>query len=1069
MPYTLRHVLVDHALRLRIDSDGDTAVVRCSDSGSFRLRFPGPLSRGARAQYTLRVRNEPTGPEPGVPRPRAGPFRTQTLTLPVTLKIFAPDGREFTGTQVTLADLARYRDARGVTQGSWRYSLVGQSHSHAIGDGVEIRPGKGHVGISVLETVHSKSAPPLVNGLVGNAGEQRFAFDLFRLGQLNASIRPVLPLGTRRWRGTMQLLDPSGRVMAQGSSGQLALAVTPALLDRSRGPAGQVLPWTLLVRTQSNSQGGSRLTATVQASTRLRTATLQQRIDTLIGPGGSKLRLFGENKGGRAMLRLRIDEELSAETIDMHGLLDAAIRGNTQDAGVDTVHADVRAGQTYTLAQTSERMDYGLRMIVNQVRMKKLSVSVGASQRIQPPVPALRIVLETEGDILVRIGGFTLANAKLRGNRLVLELGLRLDAQGSVVPVVSMDDDFLDVDVHWTAAVAAGVVSFGLLTLGAAGVAEYMEETRSDEIREKITEAVAGLAARIPQMLAVMMGDDFSYTGLRLEGQDIVFDYVAPLEPDPRPSPIYRGVLGRTTTQLGPDAWTFQPARVGDTWAAQNLAKVDHVVVVMMENRSFDHVLGYRAQLPRPNGGDGLSAELLQALQQAGYTLPPLRQSALTVKTQFPVAVGHELHDVAEQLAHRLPGPDGRTLLSPQGFVANFKTRHDRLSAAEKARVQLHDVLGWYDGADLPFFRYLAEHYAYSDRYFCAHPGPTLPNRMFSLTGDVQYDRAGEAIVDNNDGDDFYLSRAFSIYDLFNRKGLDWRVYESFPSVTMLRMFARYATDDRQIVPIDRLAQDVAAGNLPPLTVIEPAMHHFPQNDDHPVADMRNGQAFLKGVYDTLRSNPALWRKTLLVITYDEHGGFYDHVVPPVADLRDLRQGGTVVSGGLAASAIAGPATLSRAAASEALDASLRAGLVASSGAVNASLGLSTATRQDCLTPYGVRVPLFLVSPWVQPGRGPDLVLDHCSILKTLLARFVGPQAPFLSDRVAASRSFDAFLSAAQPRLDVPPAPAITTVQRGMRKAGRRIPTAPMSRAAMRRGNVDYHDLTGFLARQLGR
>ncbi|MBN8491201.1 MAG: hypothetical protein J0M00_07225, partial [Burkholderiales bacterium] len=135
----------------------------------------------------------------------------------------------------------------------------------------------------------------------------------------------------------------------------------------------------------------------------------------------------------------------------------------------------------------------------------------------------------------------------------------------------------------------------------------------------------------------------------------------------------------------------------------------------------------------------------------------------------------------------------------------------------------------------------------------------------------------------------------------------------------------------------------------------------------------------------------------------------------------------------------------------------------------NASLGLSTATRQDCLTPYGVRVPLFLVSPWVQPGRGPDLVLDHCSILKTLLARFVGPQAPFLSDRVAASRSFDAFLSAAQPRLDVPPAPAITTVQRGMRKAGRRIPTAPMSRAAMRRGNVDYHDLTGFLARELGR
>lgn len=61
-----------------------------------------------------------------------------------------------------------------------------------------------------------------------------------------------------------------------------------------------------------------------------------------------------------------------------------------------------------------------------------------------------------------------------------------------------------------------------------------------------------------------------------------------------------------------------------------------------------------------------------------------------------------------------------------------------------------------------------------------------------------------------------------------------------------------------------------------PLTVIEPAMHHFAQSDDHPVADMRNGQAFLKGVYDTLRSKPDLWRKTLLIITCDEHGGCYD-------------------------------------------------------------------------------------------------------------------------------------------------------------------------------------------------
>jgi len=1073
MPYDLTHTAMSRKLRLRVDSVGnESVVVRCNDSGSFKVRYPGRLIRGARAVYQVRVRVDPVGTQGGdVPRPRAGPFNTQTRTLNLKLTIRAPDGREFSAETVTLADLARYRDARGVTQGQWSFSAVGQSAPIFVSEGEsQVTIGESSVSIKVLEHVPSKSAPTLLSGLVASRGTQRFAFDLFRIGSFRASVRSVLPFLSTSWRGTLRLKDPTGAVVASSTTPRLDFPVTLTTIDRSRGPLGQVRPWTLEVVSVAGGGAGSRVSAQVTASTRLRTATLQQRIDTLLGPLGNKLQVFGDNKAGRARLRLKILDELSAETIDMHGLLDAAIRANPQDAGVDTAHADVKVNQTYTVATTSESLDHGLRLIVNQVKLKSISVSVGASRRIQPAVPALRVSLVTEGDMQVRIGGFTLASAKLRGNRLDLEVGIKLDASGSIVPVAWMDDDFLDVDVHWTAAVAAGVVSFGVLTLGAAGVAELIEEDKSSDIRDAILEAVAGIAGHIPQTMAVAMGDDFTYTDLRLEGDDIVFDYIAPLEPDPRPSSIYRGVVGRSATQLGPDAWTIRPLQLGNTWAADNLAKIDHVVVVMMENRSFDHVLGYRAQLPGGAASDGLRPELMQTLQDAGYTLPRLAQSALTVKTQFPVAVGHELHDVAEQLKHRLVGPGGRSIVSPEGYVANFKTRHDKLSAQDKARVKLHDVLGWYDGNDLPFYRYLADNYAWCEQYFCSHAGPTLPNRMFSLSGDVQYDRAGEAIVDNNDGDNFYLSRAFTIYDLFTRKGLDWRVYESFPSVTMLRMFARYATDDRQIVPISRLARDVAAGNLPPLTVIEPAMHHFPQNDDHPVADMRNGQAFLKGVYDTLRSNPALWRKTLLVITYDEHGGFYDHAAPPIADLRDVRQIDSASPGSVLAGtpAVAGVGLTSRGA-EDALRAVLSAGQasVILEGAVQA--GLTTASRQDCLTPYGVRVPTFLVSPWVPAGKGPDVVLDHCSILKTLLARFVGPSAPFLSDRVAASRSFDSFLSAGAPRLNIGPAPAVSAVQRGLRKAGRSIATAPMSRQAMRGGNVDYHDLTGWLARQLGR
>ena len=234
----------------------------------------------------------------------------------------------------------------------------------------------------------------------------------------------------------------------------------------------------------------------------------------------------------------------------------------------------------------------------------------------------------------------------------------------------------------------------------------------------------------------------------------------------------------------------------------------------------------------------------------------------------------------------------------------------------------------------------------------------------------------------------------------------------------MLRMFARYATDNTHIVPISRLAADVAAGNVPALTVIEPAMHHFPPTDDHPVADMAAGQAFLQQVYNTLKSNPAVWAKTLLLITYDEHGGFYDHVVPPLADLRQ---------------ATAKPAVL---------------------------------------TPYGVRVPMFVVSPWVPAGKGPDLTLDHCAILKTILARFCPVGPPFLSDRVAASPSFNAFLSASAPRLVAAPAAAV----QARAASASRTPgltskpvLQPMSRASVRAHGADFHDLTGMLARMLGR
>jgi phospholipase C len=529
------------------------------------------------------------------------------------------------------------------------------------------------------------------------------------------------------------------------------------------------------------------------------------------------------------------------------------------------------------------------------------------------------------------------------------------------------------------------------------------------------------------EILAMVLGDDFTHRALRLEGNDIIFDYDAPLEPEPKPDPNYVPIVGRAATQIGPNEWHFIPPTLGDTWTAKNLAKIDHIVVVMMENRSFDHVLGYRAALAGAPAQDGLTPELIEFLQSKGFSLAPLSDvdrvppNAIGLRTAFPRAVGHRFNDVAQQLGQTIVMPDGRRINSPQGFMDNF---------GDKEGMNATDVLGFYAANDLPFSAFLAEQYAYSDHYFSSHPGPTLPNRMLTLSGDVQHDRTGVPILDNNrfEDDNVALSRATTIFDLLTRLGVSWRVYESFPSVTMLRLFARYVTDVTNIVDIARFGADVAAGNLPALTVVEPSMHHFPQCDDRasghkPPVDMYRGQMFLKGIYDALRATPLVWGKTLLLITYDEHGGFYDHVVPLLAEARGRSSASSGVSG------VANiPATV--------------------------------------ITPYGVRVPTFVVSPWVPAGKGPEIVLDHCSIMKTVLARFC-PARPFLSDRVHAAQSFDAFLSATTPRLQVPAPPALKPLPTATAAGTSRIVTPPISRKQIREGEVDFHDLTGMVARVL--
>lgn len=1035
MSYTLTHSYVNTSGGMSIQRADDRATVRFSKSGRFRVRFPGKLTVIKSATYTKHIFVIP----PDVPEGAArGDWRSQDVSLPLTVEIRDPDGKLFEGDQVTRNDLKKFRDLRGVTQGSWTYTVYGESTPIPIIEGLtRVSPGRSRLTISLLETVKSISASPLVNESLPIGSTQRYTFDLFRVGTFTATSNDGVPfINLKR---SMRLLNPAGEVVATSNNNRLTYPVTLRTLNQSRGANDEVRRWTLEVLPVSGQgplANATAIWASVIGTTTIRTSTLQDRINVLIGAEGENVSIYGEQTASTLLARLKILDEVSAESIDMHGLLDSVIKREKQDAGVDT--DDIKKDVAYTVASRDRDYGYALKASENGLKVNKLNVRVGASTHIQPAIPALSIEVHVAGNLTMEIGGVSVAKAKVRDSRIRLEVGLRLTDDGTFAVESWIEPNRVDIDLDW------GAVPLGpFFLLGALIGGEYLESKINKSIQSGFAALMNQMLAKVPHILAMILGAHFTYRSLRLDGNDIVFDYVAPLEPDPKPSDGYQGVIGRKALALAPDTWQLTPRSLGNTWQADNLAKIDHIVVVMMENRSFDHMLGYRAQLAGQQGSDGLSDELITFLSEQGYPVRKLKNSGIVpntlgYKTQFLAHVGHTYKDVAEQLSKQLTSPLNRLINSPEGFITNFEPKLEH-----HPELQKEDVLGYYDGDDLKFCKFLADNYAYCDTYFCAHPGPTLPNRMYSLTGDVQYDRVGEAIMENNDGDNFALSRATTIFDLLTRKRVSWRVYESFPSVTMLRMFARYATDNTNIVPVSQFKTDVMNNNLPSVTVVDPAMHHFPQNDDHIPADMYRGQLFLKEVYDTLRlsPNPDLWRKTMLIVTYDEHGGFYDHVVPPIADIR-TRPRPLVMVGD-------------------------EPGRIAERGEETSREAI---VDNSVTTKYGPRVPTFVVSPWSVVGKGPDVVLDHCSILKTILARFCGTDKPFLSDRVHASQSFNAFLSATTPRLDVSSSPPLPPLPTPVRLAnGRAIITEPVSRKQMQQGNVDYHDLTGMLGRLLGR
>ncbi len=436
------------------------------------------------------------------------------------------------------------------------------------------------------------------------------------------------------------------------------------------------------------------------------------------------------------------------------------------------------------------------------------------------------------------------------------------------------------------------------------------------------------------------------------------------------------------------------------TYAASNLDRIDHVVVLMMENRSFDNLLGWLYQdAPPPRGQpfDGLSDDMWCPFHNADDAGRPFIER-VHVRRNGEIGRGRRwAHTAKAQVDFCSPTPDpgegfGPTThelfggyrvdaaYSPEASMAGFVD--DYQAAMRYATYQYgaapgdpREIMTSYTRVQTQVLSTLARAFAVSDRWYASVPSQTFPNR------DFMHAATSKGRVSNGPDGSCDARTIFEALDAAAPSAVPWRVYSgnaeasgsehsfSLTRLVMTRLQSSVYSD--RFRSIAEFADDAARDDLATYTFLEPNFHTPGQNDQKPPSDIRPGERLIAEVYDALRTSPC-WERTLLVITYDEHGGCFDHVPPPAGATPPSRSDGPSEDG----------------------------------------------FRFDR---FGVRVPAVIVSPLIEEGTvarpASDVPFDHTSVLATLHRRF--GTAP-LTDRDAAAPDLAHVLTLDAPRTDCP-------------------------------------------------
>ena len=388
---------------------------------------------------------------------------------------------------------------------------------------------------------------------------------------------------------------------------------------------------------------------------------------------------------------------------------------------------------------------------------------------------------------------------------------------------------------------------------------------------------------------------------------------------------------------------------------APGLDQLKHIVVLMMENRSFDHMLGslkaVNAQI------DGITDQLSNP-DTTGAQVKA--QPKAEFQSQLQPDPDHHFPAVDLQIFGGDTSP-GRAA-NMQGFVKSYFNQQRDVGHSQK-------IMYYFTQEQLPVLTTLALEFAVFNRWFSSIPGPTICNRAFAHFG-TSFGR-----VDLNP---VYLNEPF--------KSIYRRLIDANPKHTAKVYYYDTTSSTMEVVNLlqdqpelfgtyQQFLKDCQNGQLPDYSFIEPNYNDHDTadgeeiaNDQHPDHNVQAGEIFIATVYNAIKQNADLWKSTALLITYDEHGGIYDHVPPPHC-----------------------PADQFKASAND--------------------TGTGVEFDFDRL---GVRVPAVLVSPWIPKGTIVDRVFDHASIPATVTKFFLGDYAP----RSPRETSADVFIEPNQGSVD---------------------------------------------------